>query len=235
MTASKTQVDRLGDRLKAGEPTEADLRMLDDYRRSFGDAYGAVVSTIRDQLKLEPTGRPEKSTASIVDKLQRESIRLSQIQDIAGCRLIVQDVAAQDTVVSALVGALPTCTIVDRRKMPSHGYRAVHAVANDGNRLVEIQVRTEMQHLWAETSEKLSDVLDPSIKYGGGEPEAQNLLATLSASVFELEELEQNRKTLPDDIEGKAALSDKILRVRSAYQTYVRSATAFLDSREGSE
>ncbi|GAC1306974.1 MAG: hypothetical protein NVSMB21_10350 [Vulcanimicrobiaceae bacterium] len=39
--------------------------------------------------------RTAKSTSSIVAKLQRESTRLSQIQDIAGCRIVVPTIAAQ--------------------------------------------------------------------------------------------------------------------------------------------
>jgi hypothetical protein len=81
---SKTQIDRLGDRLRKGNISEADLRLLDQYRRSFTEAYEVVVGTIRKKLALEPTGRPAKSTTSISEKLRRESIRLTQIQDIAG-------------------------------------------------------------------------------------------------------------------------------------------------------
>ena len=92
MNFSKTQIDRLGDRLRAGSLTESDLIILDEYRRSFGEAYESVVRTIRQSLGLEPTGRPAKSTGSISEKLRRESIRLSQIQDIAGCRIVVHDV-----------------------------------------------------------------------------------------------------------------------------------------------
>ena len=101
-TLTKTQIDRLGDRLRKGSPSEADLRTLDKYRRSFGDAYETVVRGIREKLELRPTGRPEKSTASIIDKLRRESIRLSQIQDIAGCRIVVTDTDKQDRVVGSL-------------------------------------------------------------------------------------------------------------------------------------
>lgn len=72
---SKSQIDQLGIRLKGGDPTEADLRSLDEYRRSFGAAYETVINRVRDQLKLEPTGRPTKSTASVIEKLQRETIR----------------------------------------------------------------------------------------------------------------------------------------------------------------
>ncbi|HMF51839.1 MAG TPA: hypothetical protein VK603_24495, partial [Candidatus Saccharimonadales bacterium] len=81
---SNAQVDRLGERLKHGPPTENDLVTLDEFRTSFGPAYETVVQRIRE-LKLEPTGRPAKSTTSVVDKLRRETIRLTQIQDIAGC------------------------------------------------------------------------------------------------------------------------------------------------------
>jgi putative GTP pyrophosphokinase len=104
---SKTQVDRLGDRLKRGNITEEDLRLLDQYRRSFADAYEKVVGFIRDKLGLEPTGRPAKSTTSIADKLKRESIRLTQIQDIAGCRIVVADIAEQESVVHSLNRLIP--------------------------------------------------------------------------------------------------------------------------------
>src|SRR5881227_1661642 len=125
---SKTQVDRLGDRLKGGNITEEDLRLLDQYRRSFTESYETVVGMIRDKLRLEPTGRPAKSTTSIADKLKRESIRLTQIQDIAGCRIIVADIAEQESVVHSLTDLFPQAAVIDRREKPSHGYRAVHVV-----------------------------------------------------------------------------------------------------------
>ena len=84
---SKTQIDRLGDRLREGRLEDADLRALDAYRRAFSEAYESVIQVIREEVGLEPTGRPAKSTKSIIDKLRRESLRLSQMQDIAGCRV----------------------------------------------------------------------------------------------------------------------------------------------------
>jgi hypothetical protein len=82
MELSKNQIDRLGDRLREGSPGECDLKVLDEYRRSFGDAYSIVVKTLRDQLSLEPTGRPAKSTSSLIEKLHRESIRLTQLPQL---------------------------------------------------------------------------------------------------------------------------------------------------------
>ena len=159
------------------------MRLLDQYRRSFTEAYEIVVGKIRNELGLEPTGRPAKSTTSISDKLRRESIRLTQIQDIAGCRLIVPDIRNQESVVQSLSGLFEHYTVIDRRQRPSHGYRAVHVVVNYGGKLIEIQVRTSMQHLWAELSEKLSDVKDPAIKYGGGDETSRELLRMTSEMV----------------------------------------------------
>jgi ppGpp synthetase/RelA/SpoT-type nucleotidyltranferase len=188
---SKTQIDGLGERLKRGQITEVDLRLLDAYRRTFTPSYEFVVGSIRDKLKLEPTGRPAKSTISIIDKLKRESIRLTQIQDIAGCRIIVDDIAGQDSIVQSLTDLFPQSTVIDRREKPSHGYRAVHVVVHKDRKLIEVQVRTASQQLWAELSERISDVIDPSIKYGGGDTELQEFLQYLSGVVARSEAREK--------------------------------------------
>ena len=187
---SKTQVDRLGDRLRKGMTTEADFHQLDAYRRSFAEAYEEVVATIRDATQLGPTGRPAKSTTSIIEKLRRETIRLSQMQDVAGCRLVVPNLVVQDQVVERLKSALPKAVVVDRRKQPSFGYRAVHVIATARNKPIEIQVRTELQHIWAQMSEKLSDVVDPAVKYGGGDSDIQDILTRFSKIIASFEDKE---------------------------------------------
>ena len=75
---------------------------------------------------------------------------------------------------------------------------------------IEIQIRTSLQHLWAELSEKFSDIVDPSIKYGGGDKEIQSHLAEYSQIVagaelnekhlFELENQTSPRTRLPEEI-----------------------------------
>ena len=71
---SKSQVNRLGDRLRKGKPLPADVETLDMFRRSFDSAQQGVLRRLRD-LGLEPSVRI-KTTISIVEKLKRESIRL---------------------------------------------------------------------------------------------------------------------------------------------------------------
>jgi len=206
---TKTQIDKLGDRLRKGNIEEADLRLLDLYRRSFNDAYEIVVGSIRKELALEPTGRPAKSTTSISDKLRRESIRLTQIQDIAGCRLIVSDIANQESVVQSLNGLFEHTTIVDRRQQPSHGYRAVHVIASCHDKMIEIQVRTSLQQIWAELSEKYSDVRDPAIKYGGGDETIQGIL-TETSSLVTMEESTETDLTHVMDMQAQLFSQDNL-------------------------
>jgi len=238
---SKTQIDRLGERLKEGPLSEEDLRLLDEYRQSFGEAYETVFRMVSQVLQepmlgVEPTGRAAKSTSSIIDKLRRESMRLTQMQDIAGCRAVVSNIQAQDWVVALLVRprrkqskapilsdpsfsdpqnladparkceglveewndpAFPDATVIDRRANPSYGYRAVHIIVKSAGKLVEIQIRSELQQLWAELSEKFSDVVGPSIKYGRGNELAQEFLALMSEGVMDIEDHEKQLSKVP--------------------------------------
>jgi ppGpp synthetase/RelA/SpoT-type nucleotidyltranferase len=187
---SKNQIDQLGNRLREGPVSESDLRMLDEYRLTFTDSYSEIVHSIRQQLHLDPTGRPAKSTSSIIEKLRRESIRLSQMQDIAGCRTVLEDSAGQEQIVHSLRALFPHASVVDRRARPSHGYRAVHLIARLRGSFVEIQVRSSLQHLWAELSEMWADEIDPSIKYGGGPETNRQLLAQLSRTIAKVEILD---------------------------------------------
>lgn len=198
-TLSKTQIDRLGNRLKKGSPSDDDLRLLDEYRRSFGPAYDFIIRTIRETLRLEPTGRPAKSTSSIAEKLRRESIRLSQVQDIAGCRVVVADMFAQDQTIAMLREAFHQIRVIDRRVSPSHGYRAVHVIVDREPVTVEIQIRTALQHLWAELSERLADVVDSSIKYGGGDQQIIQILTTESELIAKLELFEKDFSSPPNE------------------------------------
>lgn len=224
---SKTKIDRLGDRLRKGNITDDDLRLLDEYRRSFTEAYEFVVSNIRQQFALEPTGRPAKSTSSISEKLRRESIRLSQIQDIAGCRVVVSAIANQERVKSSLVEVFSDCSVIDRREKPSHGYRAVHIITTVEEKSVEIQLRTALQQAWAELSEKLADVIDPAIKYGGGDEDNQQLLAEASITIAEEEALEFSALETQTAFESLLAMDDlakdrreAIMEVRRQFEVH---------------
>jgi len=197
---SKSSVDRLGDRLKNGDPIESDLRELDLYRRSAGTDYDRVITAIRE-MGYSVTGRPLKSTQSIIDKLRRESCRLTQMQDIAGCRVVVPDIKNQDEAVKALSERLPRASVIDRRKKPNFGYRAVHIIARCETMSVEIQIRTDAQHKWSELSEKLSDLKGIEVKYGGGSEQTRKLLTSSGNLIRDLEANEIQVTSIKDAID----------------------------------
>jgi putative GTP pyrophosphokinase len=231
MEISKTQIDRLGDRLKKDPVSEADLTMLDEYRRSFNNVYESVVFTIREQLRLEPTGRPAKSTSSIIEKLLRESIRLSQIQDIAGCRIIAKNPEDQEETTKKLQTLFSNSTLIDRRNHPSNGYRAIHIVVRFKNKLIEIRIRTPLQHIWAEFSEKLSDVIDTKIKYGKGPKEFQDLLSHASKALATCEEAEKEISTIERQQLDKKAISElnaKKIEIETIKQDIVSGIDEFI-------
>ena len=186
MRMKRSEVDKLGERLRH-DVTVDDLTMLDAYRRGFRESYDSVIDRIRSEFGLEASGRPAKSTPAIVDKLRRGSMRLTQMQDIAGCRIVVQDITAQGRLTAALDGMFDV-TIVDRRTKPSHGYRAVHVVVRQEGLPVEVQLRTDLQHVWAELSEKLADAFGSDLKYGGGPAAIRKTLDDFSDLIQDFEQ-----------------------------------------------
>ena len=206
---SKGQIDHLGERLREDQHLDSDLELLDTFRSSFGDAQGAVIRTLRE-LGLSPNGRIAKTTPSIVAKLKRGSLKLARIQDIAGCRIVVEDIAEQDRIVGLVSGAFQRCRIVDRRKKPSHGYRAVHVIVEVSGKLVEIQIRTELQHLWASFSEEIADTIEQSIKYGGGPAGFHDSLMGMSGLVAEAESLGDGRMSVEERRTAAASMVETV-------------------------
>jgi ppGpp synthetase/RelA/SpoT-type nucleotidyltranferase len=165
--------------------------MLNGYGLTFNDPLERVIGILRDQLKLNVTARRAKTTKSIREKLFRESVRLSQMQDIAGCRIVVDHIASQDELVAQLRAIFPDSDVDDRRLKPNHGYRAVHIIVTPSLHAVEIQIRTALQHAWAELSEKLSDKFGMSLKYGGGPEKQRAALSGLSDIIYRFERSEE--------------------------------------------
>jgi ppGpp synthetase/RelA/SpoT-type nucleotidyltranferase len=96
---------------------------------------------------------------------------------------------------------------------------------------VEVQVRTELQHLWAETSEKLSDVSDPSIKYGGGTEDVRRVLERMRDVVLKCETVERRLSALPDEQPQKATMALEVSKVREEFQADIREVLRSLERK----
>lgn len=162
---SNSQIDKIGAKLRTGDVDADYLRKLEDFRDMYVRAYRHVEDMLENKMGVPITGRPSKSTVAIIEKLKRETIRLNQIQDIAGCRVLVGGLFEQDNLVEALLILFTNVEVDDKRRTPTNGYRAVHVIVWHNGRPVEIQVRTGLQHAWAEISEKIADDHGHEIKY----------------------------------------------------------------------
>lgn len=184
---SKTQVDRLGERLRKGTPADGDEDLLAEFiaRHAAGLAEARTRIDAVPFLRTLQSSRVEriKTRGTLVEKLVRERSRLSSVQDVAGTRIILPPTLPslitrmrssredQDDVVASLVQEFEGAKVSDRRLSPSHGYRAVHVIVpTSAGVLVEIQVRTAVQQAWAESNERLADVVGREIRYGERPP-----------------------------------------------------------------
>jgi ppGpp synthetase/RelA/SpoT-type nucleotidyltranferase len=188
MALSRSQLDRLGERLRAAEEVApGNRRLFEEYRAGHAEALARVQARVAAATGYEPTGRL-KTLESTVAKLRRQPIRLSRMSDIAGCRITVLDLGTQDDAVAALRGAFGEPRVKDYRESPHAGYRAVHLLVTSSDRLdVEVQVRTELQDAWANLSERVARSVDPSLKYGGGPEVLQGWLERLSEEARSLD------------------------------------------------
>lgn len=123
-----------------------------------------------------------KRLESIALKLSREpTMRLSQMQDIAGCRVVMPTVAAARNLVQQYADASDFSHVLRSQKdyisePKESGYRGVHLIyqyklrehsPHEGQR-VEIQVRTQLQHTWATAVEAAGTFTNQALKSSQG-------------------------------------------------------------------
>ncbi len=123
---------------------------------------------IFEQAEFEVTSRI-KNMGTLREKLMRTNLRLSEIRDVVGCRVVVGGgLELQNGVVEKICLAIGdgNSKIIDRRKSSNNGYRAVHIEVRICEIICEIQVRTTIQDLWATTNETLGETVGRGIRYG---------------------------------------------------------------------
>jgi hypothetical protein len=229
---SRTALGALGDRLsRAAQPEDSDLDLLEQVL----EIYGAVMIEEQDRiagLGYDAVGRT-KTTGVLIDKLRRsgQSGSLKTVQDLAGLRIVmasgegrVEQNAIAAAITATAVAAGHTVREVDRRANPSHGYRALHLVITTADKIpVEVQVRTNHQHVWAQLVETLGDWWGRGIRYGESLPSPDTLFGEQDGEII-------TRRMFWDQVQG---LGDGLATLEEAELT-VQAARATVTAAEES-
>ncbi|MGJ8626091.1 MAG: hypothetical protein ACSHXB_03935 [Sulfitobacter sp.] len=130
------------------------------------------------------TARRLKRTSSIRKKLFRGSAKLGEMQDLVGCRAIVNNMDDLKEVLSKYRSISEGGTVrrsADYITNPkASGYRSVHLILRFGEGgvgekhsgcNVEVQLRTQLQHVWGTTVEAVGSMRNEDLKAGEGNPE----------------------------------------------------------------
>jgi len=190
-----------------------------------------------------------KRISSILNKLNRKydgnkpTMKLTQMQDIAGCRVVMSNIKQTRLLYDKYYynGDLKhkKVNVKDYISSPKvDGYRSIHLVyrynSDKGKKeynglLIEIQIRSKLQHLWATAVETADFFTRQTIKYNQGE-ENWKIFFKLVSSVFArmenspiVSQTPQNEKELYLQIKEK----EKELQVRQKMKYWMASVKYF--------
>ena len=148
-----------------------------------------------------------KRQFSIIKKINRSAkensgpMQLSRMQDIAGCRIILPNIELMNKLRDDIIHQIPCKKIKedDYIKQPKlDGYRSIHLVyrhnaATERNKFyngffVEIQLRTQLQHLWATAVETVDLFTRQALKSNQGKQEWMDFFKLVSSAFAIMEE-----------------------------------------------
>jgi hypothetical protein len=177
------QIDRAGKILSSTAATKQEvddaIAVMDSWRIAHNRPLEMARSTLASRVKLvnpnATIGMRLKREDSIRGKLLREpTMKLSKMQDIGGCRVILRDMEEVEKLV-ALYANDAGVGVTNYIETPRvSGYRGKHIIwrfegeGKDDNGYkpmrIEVQVRTELQHSWATAVEVCSTFTSQNLK-----------------------------------------------------------------------
>ncbi len=234
---SKSKIDKSGLALaKAKYKDEAEYveleEVFDEYRKAHLQPLSET--TLELQQLLTNYGAPYyiaqrlKRKPQIVRKLNRLNVRLTQLQDIGGCRIIVQHNTDVDKLHKYLVDKIGVQRVfaIDRKKDTRNegrddtGYRALHVILKHSGVHLELQIRSRIQHYWAESIERTSVIYGYHLKENEGSPDVIQYFKTLS-DIFS--EIEANREPSIEHrlkVDALRATCEKIIRESDRHKVF---------------
>lgn len=158
------------------------------FRAAHAKPLAKATMGLRSMVKTEKceveVSQRLKRVPTILDKLVREpTLPLSSMQDIGGCRAVLNSIDEVRRVEARLKKNRPPVSYSDYITNPRQsGYRGVHVVVDYDGRQVEVQLRSRVMHEWAITVERLSGRIGQNLKQDGRHA-VQQLLRTISTAM----------------------------------------------------
>lgn len=241
---SRRAVDRAGATLSAQTASATERREAIAVMNNWRAAHAVPLNAI--QMNLRNYARAVSEDAFVAQRLKRrESIeaklsrgpnmRLSQMQDIGGCRSVVPSADDVDAVFLRFVNSRAKHDLTradDYLERPrDSGYRGIHLVYRyrtqsarnqpyDGLR-VEVQIRSQLQHSWATAVETVGLFSGEALKSGRGDEDWQRFFALMGTEIAFSERLPpvpgtpSDRETLRRELRSVARAVDAVGRLQA--------------------
>jgi len=195
---SKSQIDRAGDKLRSNPKDSAEykeaLSTVENWRRAHDYPLKTFKSNLDKRLRKYPgsiSAQRLKRMPTLLDKLlkRQAGMRLSAMQDIGGIRAVVRDTVQAEKLAHEYRNSKRFPHILKTNQCKNYietpkedGYRGIHLVYEYNNTLartqaakesrgmlVEIQIRSELQHVWATAIETVGLMTGQSLKNQQGD------------------------------------------------------------------
>ncbi|MEO1347101.1 MAG: RelA/SpoT domain-containing protein [Pseudomonadota bacterium] len=188
------------------EPLTELTLSLQEWLQTFGRSY-----FVAQRLKRKP---------QILRKLRRFSVRLTQLQDIGGCRIIVENNSDVDDLISFVRQNLRTSKDLKVNRETDYrqfgrddtGYRAFHFVISTKSGVkLELQLRSRIQHYWSESIERTSVVYGHRLKEQEGDGEVIEYFKAFSNVLHRIENSLSISSDDEIDLERRRQLAESII------------------------
>lgn len=231
---SKTQVNLAGEALIRETFWEDERRrtlaVINNWRSSHAYPLLAMRMSLTTRArkidKKALVAQRLKRLRSIENKLTRfPAMKLSQMQDIGGCRAVLRSAAAVERLVkvhetSAAKSGTGRSQLVRKkdyiREPKTDGYRGVHLVyryRTTSERYkpweglsIELQLRSKLQHAWATAVETVDVFTGQALKFSGGRADWRRFFALVSSAIARRE----RRPEVPGTSSDHAVLLEEL-------------------------
>ena len=213
---TREELDAAGQALVERSPgaslsSEDAFAIVNNWRSSHAFPLNTMQMYLRSKSKqIDPNSlvaQRMKRLSSIEAKLRRFSwLRFSEMQDVGGCRAIVKSVTSAERLVVEYNQSRIKHPLIHEddyisspKKSGYRGYHLIYGYNSDKNltyngHKIEIQIRSNLQHLWATAVETVGTFTRQTLKASQGEQDWLRFFALMSSFLA----LKEKRPTVPD-------------------------------------